>query len=136
MKLQRIPVRSLYKRNKKISDIETTRDKIEKYLYANIATLFWSSFLLLGGIIFVAYYAHIGYMPDFDLKSSITITAAVAVTGVVSVIVLMITMVLPSIIWVEYWGSTSILKNNWSDKSGNPTFIGIVIWFVDRKSVV
>ena len=38
------------------------KDKLKEYFYSNIATIFWSSFLLIGGGIFLAYYAHIEYM--------------------------------------------------------------------------
>jgi len=105
------------------------KEKLKGYFYSNIATIFWSSFLLLGGGIFVAYYAHIEYMPDFDLKSSIAILAAAAVTATIITAVLLGVMVLPGAFWGNTWGVESSLKNYWTDEKGNKTFLGLCLWF-------
>lgn len=105
------------------------KDKLKDYFYSNIATIFWSSFLLLGGAIFVAYYAHIEYMPEFDLKSSIAITAAVAVTALISTIILLVVMVLPGSFWGNTWGKDSKLRKYWTDDDNIETISGLLIWF-------
>lgn len=105
------------------------KEKLKGYFYSNIATIFWSSFLLLGGGIFVAYYAHIEYMPDFDLKSSIAILAAAAVTATIITTVLLGVMVLPGAFWGNTWGAESSLKSYWTDEKGNKTFLGLCLWF-------
>jgi hypothetical protein len=104
-------------------------EKLTTYFYSNLVTIFWSSFLLVGGGIFIAYYAHIEYMPDFDLKSSITITAAAAVTAILIISILLGIMVLPGVFWGNTWGAGSSLKKYWTDKGGNKTVRGLLIWF-------
>ena len=75
-------------------------EKLKGYFYSNMTIIFWSLFLLFGGAVFLSYYVHIEYMPDFDLKSSITITAAVAVTGLIIIIIMhLCVMVMPGVSW-------------------------------------
>lgn len=105
------------------------REKLKEYFYSNIAIIFWTSFLLLGGGIFVAYYAYIEYMPDFDLKSSIAITAAASITAVFITAVLLMLMVLPGAVWGNTWGKESTLKNYWTDQEGHSKFRGLCLWF-------
>lgn len=104
--------------------------RIQDYFYDNAASIFWSCFLLLGGGAFVAYYANIRYMPEFDLSSSIAILAAAGVTTVIIIVVLLAIIILPGVIWSGIWGGTSSLKNLWTDDNGNRTFIGLVKWFL------
>lgn len=105
------------------------KEKLKDYFYSNIVMIFWSVFLLLGGGIFVAYFAHIEYMPDFDLQSSITITAAAAVTALMIFSTLLIVMVFPGIFWGNTWGSTSSVESEWTDSEGNKKFLGVIKWF-------
>lgn len=108
------------------------KEEIKKYFYSNIASVFWSAFLLLGGGIFIIYYARIGYMPDFDLKSSVTITAAIAVTALLITIVLLGMMVLPGSFWGGVWrflGSSSKLKCFWSVNDDKRNFLSLLVWF-------
>jgi hypothetical protein len=105
------------------------KERLKDYFYSNIAIIFWSSFLLLGGGIFVAYYVHIEYMPDFDLKSSIAITAAAAVTALIIISMLLAVMVMPGASWGNTWGGESSLKNYWTDDEGNRTLLGVLVWF-------
>lgn len=105
------------------------KEKLLTYFYSNVVTIFWSAFLLFGGGIFVAYFAHIEYMPDFDLKSSVAISAAAAITALTITAVLLVVMVLPGAFWGSTWGSSSTLKNYWTDSEGSRTFIGLTLWF-------
>lgn len=112
------------------------KEKIQDYFYSNMATIFWSVFLLLGGGIFVSYFAHIEYMPDFDLKSSITITAAAAVTALMITVSLLVVMILPGVFWRYVWGESSSFKNEWKDDEGNLIFFGLFVWLIIPISVV
>lgn len=105
------------------------KDKLKDYFYSNIATIFWSSFLLLGGGIFVIYFAHIEYMPDFDLKSSVAITAAASVTALILTIILLVVMVLPGSFWGNTWGKESKLRRYWTDENNIETIPGLLTWF-------
>lgn len=106
--------------------------ELQKYFYSNIASVFWSAFLLLGGGVFITYYARIGYMPDFDLKSSVTITAATAVTALVITLILLGMMVLPGSFWGGMWkflGSSSKLKCFWTVNDSKENFLRLLVWF-------
>lgn len=108
------------------------KGRLKEYFYSNFASVFWSSFLLLGGGIFIIYYARIGYMPDFDLKSSVTITAAAAVTAVVITAILLSMMVLPGAFWGEVWsqlGAKSKIKKYWAECGPEATFFRLLVWF-------
>lgn len=105
------------------------REKVKDYLYGNIASVFWSAFLLVGGAIFVSYYAYIGYMPDFDFKSAIIILSAASITAILTVIMFMVILVMPGAFWVEIWANQSSLKSNWEDSNEEKRFGAIAIWF-------
>jgi hypothetical protein len=105
------------------------KKKLLKYFYSNVATIFWSCFLLIGGGIFVAYYWQIEYMPDFDLKSAATITAAAGVTALIITIMMLFMMVAPGVYWGNSWGKESKLKYLWTDNDGTNKFVGVLIWF-------
>ncbi|MBF7054108.1 hypothetical protein IOC61_12415 [Halomonas sp. KAO] len=108
------------------------KERLERYLYGNVASVFWSAVLLIGGVIFVIYYALIGYMPDFDLKSSVTITAAASVTSIVIIIMMLIMMVFAGSFWRGVWeflGDNSELKRYWLEDSASSGFRNLLIWF-------
>src|SRR5262245_12561089 len=48
----------------------------------------WSISLLLGGLIFVIYFASIGFMPEIDATASVTLLTVSAITGAFLLIVL------------------------------------------------
>ncbi|WP_137079923.1 hypothetical protein [Halomonas caseinilytica] len=107
-------------------------EDLKKYIYSNVISVFWSSFLLLGGGIFVLYYARIGYMPDFDLKSSVAITAAAAVTSVVITAILLSMMILPGAFWGGFWkqiGGKSKVKRYWCECGSEAAFFRLLVWF-------
>ncbi|SDO44204.1 hypothetical protein [Vreelandella arcis] len=105
---------------------------LKKYFYSNVASIFWSTILVFGGGVFVIYYALIGYMPDFDLKSSVAITAAASATSVVIILTMLGAMVLAGSFWGGIWnvlGERSNLKKYWVDNSFNSNFLNLLIWF-------
>jgi hypothetical protein len=103
--------------------------KIKEYIYGNIGTLFWSSYLLIGGGMFVAYYAHIGYMPDFDLKSSVTVLSAAAITAIFTVLLLLLILIIPGAFWGNTWANNSRLKHLWESEDSGKELIGVARWF-------
>jgi hypothetical protein len=42
-------------------------------LVAKLLPVAWSAFLLLGGLVFLFYFWSIGFMPELDLKASLTL---------------------------------------------------------------
>ena len=112
------------------------KEKLKDYFYSNIATIFWSLFLLIGGGIFVAYYAYIEYMPDFDLKSSVAITAASAATALILMIILLVVMVLPGSFWGNTWGKESKLRRYWTDENNMETITGLLVWFAIPMALI
>lgn len=102
------------------------KDKLLEYFYSNLASVFWSFFLVLGGGVFIAYFARIGYMPDFDLKSSVAITAATAVTSIIVISVLLVMTILPGAFWSGIWsnlGDISKLNKYWTGSSQGKNFL-------------
>lgn len=106
------------------------KNRIKNYCYDHLATIFWSFFLVVGGAVFVSYYAYIGYMPNFDFSSSVAITAAAGVTGIILLIFIMFLMIFPGAFWINTWGSESQAKDLWTDSEGNATFKGLLLWFL------
>lgn len=77
-------------------------NNLKEYFYNNFGTIFWSSILLLGGSIFTIYYAHIRYMPSFDLQSSTMLLGASAITAFFMLVIIVVVFLLPG----EYWYRT------------------------------
>lgn len=108
------------------------KEKLINYFYSNAASVFWSTILIIGGGVFVVYYALIGYMPDFDLKSSVAIIAAASVTSIIAILVMLITMVLAGSFWGGVWntlGEKSELKKYWIENSFGKNFFNLIVWF-------
>lgn len=103
--------------------------KAEEYLYKNLATFLWSTLLALGGAIFIAYYLYIGYMPELDLKSSVTITATAAITAVVLTGILLLVMVMPGVGWAHVIREYRPLKGLWTSPNEGTTRSGVLLWF-------
>lgn len=106
--------------------------RLGKYFYENIASIFWSAILLIGGVIFVIYYALIGYMPEFDLKSSVTITAAASITSILIILMTLVMMVFAGSFWGGIWsflGDKAELKRYWLEGDDSAGFRGLLVWF-------
>jgi hypothetical protein len=59
--------------------------KLSAYFVSNVAAtvaIVWSVVLFVGGMIFLVYFASIGFMPELDVKASITLLATSAFTGI------------------------------------------------------
>ncbi|WP_024599740.1 hypothetical protein [Pseudoalteromonas sp. TAE56] len=103
--------------------------KFKEYIYGNLASIFWSIFLLIGGAIFVSYYANIGYMPDFDFKSSITLVSAASITAILTVLLFIVILILPGAFWSGTWADSSSLRSNWEDEKGHKELFKTALWF-------
>lgn len=103
------------------------KKKIIEYVYTNLATTLWSIFLLVGGAVFVIYYFSIHYMPDLDLKSSVTIVATSSITALFLTISLMLLFIAPGVIWGQTIDSNSKLKDLWHD--GDKKKLSVLWWF-------
>jgi MFS family permease len=72
----------------------------------------WSVFLFLGGLVFLVFFWSIEFMPELDVKASITLLAVSAITGSMLFIGMAMNMVVPGWFWVSFWGSRASRKNN------------------------
>ena len=103
--------------------------KIENYFFENISTVVWSAVLAIGGLVFLAYFTQIEYMPELDLSSSAAIFAAAAASAILIMLVLAGVFILSG----AFWSSTNkgtALSALWIDKSGNYTNQGALLWFL------
>ncbi|UXI03400.1 hypothetical protein [Photobacterium sp. TY1-4] len=104
-------------------------EKLKDYFYVNIASLFWTSFLLVGGGVFIWYFSYIEYMPDFDLKSSLTILSAASITSIIIIVFFIAVLIFPGSFWSDVWANNSSLKENWEDDNGENDLSKTVLWF-------
>jgi hypothetical protein len=77
-------------------------------LASKLVPIAWSVFLLYGGLLFLAYFNSISFIPELDLKASITLLAVSAITGGFLLIGLVMTLIGPAWLWIVCWGSTAI----------------------------
>lgn len=54
--------------------------------------------LLIGGLMLLAFFARVGFMPDLSMASVLSLLYAVAVLGLIMVLALLLTLVLPSLL--------------------------------------
>jgi len=107
---------------------ESTKAKFAEYFYSNMISVSGVALFLLGGGIFIAFYANIGYMPDFDLISSITLVAAVTTTTIAMVASLVALLIFPGTIWSGSWGIKHPLSTTWSKNGQQGRLEGILLW--------
>jgi hypothetical protein len=98
-------------------------------LAAKLLPLVWSMFLFVGGLNFLFYYGSIHFMPELDLKASITVLATSASMGIFLFIMLSVVLVAPALSWL--WViNNKILKSRWYDESGKLLRGSTILWFV------
>lgn len=107
---------------------ESAKAKLTEYFYSNMISVSGAALFLLGGGIFIAFYASIGYMPDFDLISSVTLIAAATTTVIIIVMSLVIMLIFPGTIWNGPWGIEPHLSNSWRKAQGNAHLKGLFLW--------
>jgi hypothetical protein len=85
--------------------------KLIDYFLSNVIKTVGSLSLLVGGIFFLFYFGSIGFMPEIDLKTSIALLAASALTGSFLLIVVGGYLLAPSWIWVQATRNVESLKS-------------------------
>ena len=104
------------------------KKKVLKYVFSNLTTVLWSTFLLIGGVVFLTYYYSIGYMPKLDLASSVTLVATASITALILTIAFAFAFILPGIYWSQVIDSNSKLKQLWHNGS-KKSFLKLLVWF-------
>jgi hypothetical protein len=90
------------------------RAQIRSFLQSNSAAAigaFWSVFLFVGGLIFLVYFASIGFMPEVDLQTSIALLVVSALTGGFLLLVLGVYFLAPGWWWVQMTRHQEPLKS-------------------------
>ena len=108
------------------------KSKLQEYFYGNIASVFWSFFLISGALVFVFYYVHIDYMPDFDMTSSVSLLAAVSATSIFLLLSMVVMGIMPGLFWDYYWGGIKgdlDLSERWTGLEAGATVKSLFFWF-------
>jgi hypothetical protein len=88
----------------------------------------WSVFLFVGGLASLRYFWLIGFMPELDVNSSVTLLAASAITGGVLFLLLSIGLLIPCWVWIYMIPTDSTLKRLWSTKDGKAQPFRALAW--------
>lgn len=73
--------------------------EIIEYLEVLFGRKFWSAALFSGGLIFLAYFIYIGFIPELDITALVYLLLAAAFVGVFLVAYLALANILPAIVW-------------------------------------
>lgn len=78
-----------------------------KGLFQSVRDIAWwvilGGLLMVGGGVFLFYYAKIGYMPQLELESTLLVFIGLSISFVFVVMILIFCMVMPGIAWGEDW---------------------------------
>ena len=85
--------------------------KLIDYFLSNVIKTVGSLSLLVGGVFFLAYFGSIGFMPEMDLKTSIALLAASALTGSFMLVGVGFYLLAPSWFWVQLTRRAESLKS-------------------------
>jgi hypothetical protein len=99
-------------------------DFVPKLLFA-----LWNVSLLLGGLIFITYFASIGFMPEIGTTASVTLLSVSALTGAGLLIAMDLSLIAHSYVWIQWTISYEPLKSLWSDKEGKFSHWRAKLWF-------
>ncbi|TVU70165.1 hypothetical protein [Cobetia crustatorum] len=108
------------------------KNKLQEYFYGNVASVFWSFFLISGAVVFFLYYIHIGYMPDFDMTSSVSLLAAVSATSILFLVSMVVMGIMPGLFWDYYWKDIEgdfDLSDRWTGLEAGATVKSLFFWF-------
>ena len=78
----------------------------------------WGAFLLAGGLSFLVYFWSVGFKPELDLKTTVTLLAASVVTGSILLIVSGASLLSPGWLWRGWIRQDEALKSLWYDDKG------------------
>jgi hypothetical protein len=98
-------------------------------LAGKLLPLVWSVFLFIGGLNFLFYYGTIGFMPELDLKASITLLATSASIGTFLFITLGAVLIGPALSWLGL-ARNSALKFLWYDEGAEFPRRSTIFWFI------
>jgi MFS family permease len=99
-------------------------DLVPKLLFA-----LWNISLLIGALIFIIYFASIGFMPEIDVTASVTLLTVSAITGAWLLISISLALVAPSYVWAKWTIPHEALKSLWSDEEGKHSPWRAALWF-------
>ena len=99
-------------------------DLVPKLLFA-----LWNVSLLLGSLIFITYFASIGFMPEIDATASVTLLSVSAITGAGLLIAVGFALIAPSYVWIRWTIDYEHLKSLWSDEEGKFSHWRAKLWF-------
>lgn len=105
------------------------KEKVVDYFYSHLLSSLWSLFLLLGGSVFIGYFAHIEYMPDLDFSSSVAIVGAAAISALMLAFMMLVIFVFPGASWAGLLGDNSKVQALWTDKDGRQKIRRVALWF-------
>jgi len=106
-------------------DVTSHIDLVPKSLFA-----LWNVSLLVGSLIFITYFASIGFMPEIDATASVTLLSVSAITGAGLLIAVGLALIAPSYVWVRWTISYEPLTSLWSDREGKFSHWRAKLWFV------
>ena len=69
------------------------------FFKANATLMAWLVFLCFGGSLLSLYYAHIGYLPDFEWKSALIYLGIASIIGGAVALLLALSLLIPGLIW-------------------------------------
>jgi hypothetical protein len=98
-------------------------------LAAKLLPLVWSAFLFIGGLNFLFYYGSIGFIPELDLKASITLLATSASIGTFLFIVVSAVLIGPALSWLGL-AKNKALKWLWYDEGAEFPRRSAILWFI------
>lgn len=89
----------------------------------------WSVFLFIGGVNFLVYYGTIGFMPELDVKASITLLTTSASIGIVLFLIVSAFLISPALSWLGVVKNKT-LKSLWYDEGAEFPRRSAILWFV------
>jgi hypothetical protein len=102
-----------------ISEKTRTFEKtIQKYIANEITTNFIGTSLIIGGLIFLAYFSSIGYLPEVEINSVATLLGASAITGGIIYGLISFFLIFPGIIYGIFIGIDKDLRRILTDHRG------------------
>ena len=89
----------------------------------------WGVFLFLGGLNFLFYYGTIGFMPELDVKASITLLTTSASIGIVLFLSVSTALIGPALPWLRVVKNKT-LKSLWYDEGAEFPRRSAILWFI------
>jgi hypothetical protein len=97
---------------------------------SSVLLVVWSIGLFVGGLILLFYYSNIGFIPELDLKASVTLLAVSAITGSFLFLMVIAILLFPSAIWINMLRRSDPLKRFLSDQDGKLLYRRLSLWLI------